>query len=497
MPKPSHRKPKKKETPFWQSTPFVVVMAAIVGSILLQWEPVAVKVDDLLGTTTSVTKRSLQQMALVDKGVPLMNQAADVWCDQQPPGTCTEPPTDEKESFQVTLINKSEFRADIHWDDGQVGKVVGDVEGNGHSLALTVFPGNQFFLTRHGVKEGLFDPTTDQQHKFSATRAGQTFVIPADAAPSANKCQDRFGDTCENFAKAGNCWDSPGWMIVHCCQSCQQYAPELEAHKLIDSSVRCSKEKMNITADTSVWKPGDLDALFTKWSTDPAFGQYNPQVLSSPLTTKDDQGNPGPWVMTFDDFFSEAEAAALIEGGQLAGFDRSTNQGKMNAQGEMEMVTSVTRTSSNAWCLGDCQQLPGVQTMTQRIESVTSIPSKNYEPFQVLEYVDNQFYKMHHDSEGRDPKPPGNRILTFFLYLSDVEEGGETKFNKLGIAVKPKLGRALIWPSVLDQDPGFWDDRMYHEAMPVIKGKKYAANHWIHLNDYEGPNKWGCTGSFK
>ena len=27
-------------------------------------------------------------------------------------------------------------------------------------------------------------------------------------------------------------------------------------------------------------------------------------------------------------------------------------------------------------------------------------------------------------------------------------------------------------------------------------GKKYAANHWIHLNDYEGPNRWGCTGSF-
>ena len=104
MPKPSHRKPKKKETPFWQSTPFVVVMAAIVGSILLQWEPVAVKVDDLLGTTTSVTKRSLQQMALVDKGVPLMNQAADVWCDQQPPGTCTEPPTDEKESSRFIRI---------------------------------------------------------------------------------------------------------------------------------------------------------------------------------------------------------------------------------------------------------------------------------------------------------------------------------------------------------------------------------------------------------
>ena len=38
----------------------------------------------------------------------------------------------------------------------------------------------------------------------------------------------------------------------------------------------------------------------------------------------------------------------------------------------------------------------------------------------------------------------GPRILTFFLYLSDVEEGGETVFTNLGIKVKPKRGRALI-----------------------------------------------------
>lgn len=103
---------------------------------------------------------------------------------------------------------------------------------------------------------------------------------------------------------------------------------------------------------------------------------------------------------------------------------------------------------------------------------------------------------MHHDSSGNDKSLSGHRILTFFLYLSDVEEGGETKFNKLGLKVKPKRGRALIWPSVKNDNPSNWDPRTYHEAMPVIKGKKYAANHWIHLNDYETPNQWGCTGSF-
>jgi hypothetical protein len=42
-----------------------------------------------------------------------------------------------------------------------------------------------------------------------------------------------------------------------------------------------------------------------------------------------------------------------------------------------------------------------------------------------------------------------------------VEEGGETYFNRLDLAVKPKKGRALVWPSVLDDNPEYWDKRMY------------------------------------
>lgn len=90
----------------------------------------------------------------------------------------------------------------------------------------------------------------------------------------------------------------------------------------------------------------------------------------------------------------------------------------------------------------------------------------------------------------------GPRILTFFLYLSDVEEGGETVFTNLNIKVKPKRGRALIWPSVMDSDPESQDPRTHHAAAAVIKGKKYAANAWIHLYDFAKSNLWGCTGAF-
>jgi prolyl 4-hydroxylase len=78
----------------------------------------------------------------------------------------------------------------------------------------------------------------------------------------------------------------------------------------------------------------------------------------------------------------------------------------------------------------------------------------------------------------------------------DVEEGGETDFPRLGIAVKPKRGRALLWPSTLNANPELQDPRTHHQAKPVIRGTKYAANSWIHLYNYAQPNLWGCTGSF-
>lgn len=95
-----------------------------------------------------------------------------------------------------------------------------------------------------------------------------------------------------------------------------------------------------------------------------------------------------------------------------------------------------------------------------------------------------------------DKRAGGVRILTFFLYLSDVEEGGETDFPRMNVKVKPKKGRAVLWPSVLNDAPMQQDPRTHHAALPVVKGLKYAANHWIHSHNFKKANKWGCTGSF-
>jgi prolyl 4-hydroxylase len=89
----------------------------------------------------------------------------------------------------------------------------------------------------------------------------------------------------------------------------------------------------------------------------------------------------------------------------------------------------------------------------------------------------------------------GPRIYTLFLYLSDVEEGGETEFPSLGLRVTPRKGAAVLWPSVSDSDPDRRNDiRTMHQALPVIKGLKYAANIWIHMYDYKTQWHNDCTG---
>lgn len=185
-------------------------------------------------------------------------------------------------------------------------------------------------------------------------------------------------------------------------------------------------------------------------------------------------------VVTFENFLNSSEADAIY-GAVQNQFVRSTDTGAYNKYGEAERVVSQGRTSMNAWCRGSCDKKPLVRSVIDRIEDVLGVPYENYEQFQVLDYDVNQYYRAHHDyGASQKNLPCGPRILTFFLYLSDVEEGGETAFPKLDIQVKPKRGRAVVWPSVQLDDLVQQDSRTLHEAKPVIKGRKLAANVWVH-----------------
>ena len=71
----------------------------------------------------------------------------------------------------------------------------------------------------------------------------------------------------------------------------------------------------------------------------------------------------------------------------------------------------------------------------------------------------------------------GLRLMTFMIYLSDVEAGGHTVFPQPGISVKPIAGSALFWFNVGTQHN--YDSRMRHLGCPVLHGNKWIANKWI------------------
>lgn len=68
-----------------------------------------------------------------------------------------------------------------------------------------------------------------------------------------------------------------------------------------------------------------------------------------------------------------------------------------------------------------------------------------------------------------DTRTNCNRLLTWMLYLNDVEEGGETEFLYLHKRIKPKAGTLLIWPAAFTHT---------HRGNPPLSGSKYVITGW-------------------
>jgi prolyl 4-hydroxylase len=206
----------------------------------------------------------------------------------------------------------------------------------------------------------------------------------------------------------------------------------------------------------------------------------------------------GPWILSFDSFLSAAETQRMVELGFEQGFERSANVGGVTFDGSLAPVVTNSRTSTNAWCTDTCNEDPVSQAIWERMERVTGISEKNSEHFQIARYEEGQFYDLHHDFIPEElDRPAGARILRFYMFLNDVDEGGEVQFpsldEKFDLTIPPKNGKALLWPCVLNEDPNSPDDRTQLVELPVEKGQKFSGIAWIHIRDFKTPNSLGCS----
>ncbi|KAK9062918.1 hypothetical protein SSX86_020108 [Deinandra increscens subsp. villosa] len=163
---------------------------------------------------------------------------------------------------------------------------------------------------------------------------------------------------------------------------------------------------------------------------------------------------------------------------------------------------SRVRTSSGTFLRRGRDKI--IRNIEKRIADFTFIPVEHGEGLQVLHYEEGQKYEPHYDYflDEFNTKNGGQRIATVLMYLSDVEEGGETVFPaaqgnfsskpewdslsecaKKGIHVKPKMGDALLFWSM--RPDATLDPSSLHGGCPVIKGNKWSSTKWMHVEEYK------------
>lgn len=162
---------------------------------------------------------------------------------------------------------------------------------------------------------------------------------------------------------------------------------------------------------------------------------------------------------------------------------------------------SLERTSKSA---GLPPTSPVVQCVLSRARNFLGTVLSTTEDFgfpQLVHYQTGQKFDIHHDWYDT-PQPvrgaPGryfNRIASFFVFLEDQCEGGETWFPYIegsgveelgggrwkehedgGVAFRPRSGNALFWVNLHSNGTG--DKRVMHAGLPLKSGVKTAMNIW-------------------
>lgn len=163
-------------------------------------------------------------------------------------------------------------------------------------------------------------------------------------------------------------------------------------------------------------------------------------------------------------------------------------------EGETAENTKGIRTSSGMFISASEDKTGTLDLIEEKIARATMIPRSHGEAFNILRYEIGQRYNSHYDAFNPAEYGPqkSQRIASFLLYLSDVEEGGETMFpfenglpmdlnydyqKCVGLKIKPRRGDGLLFYSLFPN--GTIDVTSLHGSCPVIAGQKWVATKWI------------------
>lgn len=165
--------------------------------------------------------------------------------------------------------------------------------------------------------------------------------------------------------------------------------------------------------------------------------------------------------------------------------DQNKTRSSVAGSGTSKSTYQETRTSSTSNL--DLNN-PTIKRVHKRIAKYLDLDITRGEALQGQLYEPGQYFKPHTDYFEGDTYinhclGSGNRIHTLMIYLNSPEEGGETNFPNLEISYKPKRGKAISWPNMVD---GQVIPDMLHEGSEVKKGKKYIITSWWRETTWDG-----------
>jgi prolyl 4-hydroxylase len=128
--------------------------------------------------------------------------------------------------------------------------------------------------------------------------------------------------------------------------------------------------------------------------------------------------------------------------------------------------------------------IPVVGGVDRKIAELLDLPLASSEPLQGQRYAPGQEFKPHTDTfepGGYDflvhTTTSGQRTWTAMIYLNEPEDGGATRFKRIGKTVQPETGKLLAWNNLLPD--GRPNPATLHQGMKVRRGTKYVLTKWF------------------
>ena len=189
--------------------------------------------------------------------------------------------------------------------------------------------------------------------------------------------------------------------------------------------------------------------------------------------------------MEFDDFYSKEECEKLIEI-----FERHSKLGltltRIEGQGSSavmvddeqlfsaDMVESLEVDLNNSSWVKDFDQKfwkYAYPPYAAKYGIINSMDPHGLRWMKIQKTLPAQGYHIWHCENMS--KFHNGRILTWILYLNDIEDGGESEWLYLSKRTPPKQGKLVLWPA------GFTHT---HRANPPLKDTKYILTGWVEFH---------------